>query len=234
MRNKLINLIRDNLNVEKFYEIRNEGEDTVIYLYDAIDSWFGVDAQQFAKDLAGLDADTIHLRVNCPGGDVFDGRAMQTALAQHSAKVIAHIDGLCASAATYVVMGADEVHMTDGGFFMIHKGWTLQIGNADDMRSTAELLDKVDQSILNDYSKRTGLESDQLLDWMSAETWFTAEEAKEHGFIDEIFEGNAASNSFNVGAYNNAPQALVKPAANENLPDRKHLERKLALYEKIA
>jgi len=228
--NKLLNLIQANSNAPKRYEIKAEGDEAVVYLYDAIDSWYGVDASQFAKDLASVQCQTIHLRINSPGGDVFDGRAMQTALSQHPAHVIAHIDGLCASAATYVAMGANEIRMTDGGFFMIHKGWTIQLGNADDMRESASLLDKIDNAICSDYKKRTGIDESQIMEWMAAETWFDAEEAKQHGFVDEIVEGNAANNRFDVGAYGNAPKALT-----DKLPDnRKHLERRLAMYERIA
>ena len=91
-----------------------------LYLYDEIGYW-GIDAKQFVEDLNKLDADTIHLRINSPGGDVFAAKAMQTALMQHDAKVVAHVDGLAASAASVVAMGADEIEMVDGGFMMIHK-----------------------------------------------------------------------------------------------------------------
>ena len=91
-----------------------------LYLYDEIGVW-GIGAEQFVNDLNEIDSDVIHLRINSPGGDVFAAKAMQTALAQHDANIIAHVDGLAASAASVVAMGADEIEMVDGGFMMIHK-----------------------------------------------------------------------------------------------------------------
>ncbi len=238
MKNKLFQLfIENNAAKGRKFEIKQAHEDeATIYLYDAIGGFWGVDAQQFVKDLNNLNADTIHLRINSPGGDVFDGRAIQTALRQHSARVVAHVDGIAASAATYVALGADEVEISEGAFFMIHKGWTLQIGNADDMRETAGLLDKVDASISKDYQRKTGIDAEQIEQWMSDETWFSAEEALEHGFVDRIFEGEDVENSaFNLAAYANTPKALTEPKEKpKNSPDREMLLRRLDLVERTA
>ena len=183
------------------------------------------------RDLAALDADEIHLRIDSPGGDVFAARAMQTALSEHKARVIAHIDGLAASAATFLVMGADEIRMTSGALFMIHKGWTFTAGNADDMRKEAALLDKVDDAIAADYANRTGKDKAALIELMAAETWFSASEALENGFIDSIVETIAeksARNVYDLSVYQNAPRNYTQ----EHTPataKRKHLERKAAL-----
>lgn len=224
----MANLILKNLETKgKRFEVQNAATDeATIYLYDVIDNWYGIDSQSFIKELNNIQSGTIHLRINSPGGDVFDARAIQTALKQHKAKVVAHIDGLAASAATYIALGADEVRMSEGAFFMIHKGWTLALGNADEFRKTADLLDKVDDSIANDYAAKTGIEHAELIQLMAAETWFTATEALDKGFVDSIFDGENVGNSFDLTVYDHAPQKIAektpetppKPAFNAKTP----------------
>lgn len=110
---KLLQLFLDNVNRPRDFKVAVEGDEAEIYLYDAIGDWYGVSAAQFVQELRGLDVATIHLRMNCPGGDVFEGRAMATALAQVKAKTICHIEGLAASAATYVAGACDEVERSE-------------------------------------------------------------------------------------------------------------------------
>lgn len=225
---KLLNLIKNNLKAAgKRFEVVASGErEVTVYLYDVIDNWYGISSEQFVKELISIDADVIHLRINSPGGDVFDARAMATALKEHKAKVISHIDGLAASAATYIALAADEVRMSDGAFFMIHKGWTITLGNADELRGTADLLDKVDGAIANDYARKTNIETEQLLAWMSDEKWMDATEAKELGFVDEIVGGEAVQNSFDLTVYDKVPAKLAaklpapepKPVFNARTP----------------
>lgn len=164
-----------------------EGDEAHLYLYDAIDSWWGVDAKEFIEELNGIDAEIIHLHINSPGGSVFDARAIQTALAQHSAKIVVHIDGMAASAVTYIAVTQDEVRMSEGALFMIHNAWTITWGNAEDLMEAAALLEKIDTTIVTDYKNKTGKDEKQLREWMKAETWFSADEALEAGFIDSIF-----------------------------------------------
>lgn len=223
-RNKLANLILKNLDAKcKKFEIVAASDETTIYLYDVIDNWYGVDSESFIKQLNDIDTSVINLRINSPGGDVFDARAIQTAIKQHKARVVAHIDGLAASAATYIALGADEVRMADGAFFMIHKGWTIALGNSDDFKKTADLLDKVDDSIANDYRAKTGLDKDELIQMMSDETWMSAEEAFEKGFVDSISDTETVDASFDLSVYDkapaqSAPEPEPKPAFNARTP----------------
>lgn len=179
------------LGDKRRYEVKNEKDnEATIYLYDVIgqDYFEGVSAQKFVNDLNEIKAETIHLRINSPGGDVFDARAMQTALLQKKARIIAHIDGLAASAATYVMLGADEIEAVDGAIFMIHNAWGITVGNKNDMTKMAETLDKIDQGITKDYVQKTGQKLEKIQNWMDAETDFTAKEALKYGFIDRIFK----------------------------------------------
>lgn len=231
---RLMQMIKANADKPKLFKVENKADEATIYLYDAIDNFFGINAQEFVSELHGIKAPTINLRINSPGGDVFDARAMATAISNHPSKIIAHIDGLAASAATYIALAADEVRISDGGFFMIHNAWTMAFGNSDDMRAMGGLLDKIDATIVNDYAKKTGKSADEIKAWMSAETWFTAQEALDNKFVDAITTGAKAQNNWDLAAYINAPKALTEPPPAEDDDRRNVLERRLRLLSKIA
>lgn len=240
MRDKFRRLFRQLFQAEaqasarRPFEIKAEGSsEATVYVYDVI-GWPWMEAQDFVKDLAAIEAEVIHLRVNSPGGDVFDARAMQTAIRQHPARVIAHIDGLAASAATYLVMGADEIEMAEGAFFMIHNAWMFALGNSEELLKAAAMLEKVDASIRNDYRRKTGQGDEQIAQWMAEETWFSAEEALENGFVDRIFEGEEVDASWNLAIYDRVPDALKKQKGGDvqdETPDRATLERRLKFFE---
>lgn len=232
---KLMQLALNNQHAKREARIEQAGREATVYLYDIVgEDWFGgVSAKSFVPQLNALDADTIHLRINSPGGDVFDARAIATALKNHKARVIAHIDGQAASAATYIALAADEVEIADGGFFMIHNAWTIAMGNASDLNETADLLQKVDATIVADYQRKTGKDAAQIAQWMADTTWFTAQEALDQGFVDRIAEGQKATkNQWNLAAYGNAPAALTEQPEPEY--DRAALERRMSLLERIA
>lgn len=206
---KLLQLLLSNAETPRQFRCEEKDEEATIYLYDVIDDYWGVSAQSFVTQLAALTAKTVHLRVNSPGGDVFAARAMATAVRGYRGKVISHIDGVAASAATYVALAAAEVEMTQGAFFMIHKAWALGIGNSEDMLALAALLEKVDGTIAADYQRKTGKDLDQIQRWMAEETWFTADEALEAGFIDRIFDGDPVDNRWDLTAYDKAPRVAT-------------------------
>lgn len=203
-------LLRDNANAEAPPAIRSEAQDdgTHVYVYDVIDSYWGASANLLVAALADAGGQTVHLHINSPGGDVFEARAMAAAIVGYSGDVIAHIDGVAASAATYLALSANEVRMTDGGLFMVHNSWTLAMGNAAELLNTAALLEKIDGTIAADYAKKTGASAEQIKAWMDGETWFTAAEAKDAGFIDAIDPSskNDKKAQWNLSAYANAPK----------------------------
>lgn len=219
---QLLKLLAANRNAPRRFEVVHNAvnDEVTIWLYDVIvaseadASWYGgVSAESFVKELIGITASTIHLRINSPGGDVFAARAMEQALRDTKAKVIAHVDGYAASSASWLALAADEVEIAKGGFFMIHKSWTMGMGNADDFTKLASLLAKVDQSFVESYAAETGQDQEQLLQWMKDETWFTAEESVQHGFADRIAEGAVKNQaSWDLSAYSRAPADGSKPA----------------------
>lgn len=238
--NPLLKLLADNRG-RGLFKVEASADEATIYVYDAIVSdsyWGGVSATDFVKELAGVTASTIHLRINSPGGEVFAAQAMAQAIREKNAHVVAHVDGYAASAASFLALSADEVVISEGGFFMIHKASTLAWGNADDMKETAALLDKVDGVLVAGYAKETGQDAQQIADWMAAETWFSAEEAVEKGFADRIAEAspkNAAR--WNLAAYAKAPKAVEPPPTETTPPpvaDTEHLRRRLRVTEKQA
>lgn len=243
--NRLLKLLADNRGKGMFRADAGKDEAT-LYLYDAIVSdafWGGVAAIDFVKELAAIQAPTIHLRINSPGGDVFAAQAMAQAIREHPANIIAHVDGYAASAATYPALAADETVIAPGGFFMIHKAMTLAYGNSEDMLDTAGLLEKVDASLIAMYADATGADAQQIADWMVAETWFTAQEAIDHGFADSIAEASAkASNvaaGWDLSAYRHAPRTQAAQQRAEPMPTApafytEHLRRRLRATEKTA
>lgn len=234
--------LKNQAKPRNFRTVRNAGETPTIYLYDIIGSdWFGgVSAQDFAAELNSLrDEAVVHLRINSPGGDVFEARAMATALQQFSGKVIAFIDGVAASAATWVALATDEVNIADGAFFMVHNSWTLAYGDKSVMLDTASLLEKIDNTIVADYVRATGKTADEIRAWMDAETWFTAQESVDNGFADALIETKSkADNVWDLSAYKNAPKAQQAPQPKiDNTEINEHraaLERRIAMLERIA
>ena len=169
-------------------EIKAAADTTEILLYDEIGFW-GVTAKDFAAQLADITSPNITVRINSPGGDVFDGMAIYNQLKSHPAKVNTVIDGLAASAASFIALAGDTVTMADNSLMMIHKAWGLGIGNADDMTALAGILAKIDGQLANMYAAKSGKDQAECLAAMKAETWMTADEAKAFGLCDAIANG---------------------------------------------
>ena len=193
--------------------------EATIYLYGDIGGWFGIDHQEWIKEFNALTADTIHLRVDSSGGDIFAARAMKTAIMQHKSKVIAHVDGLAASAASFFIMGADEIEIVDGGFIMVHKAMSmidvLGYYNEDDlaelceeMQKEMQLHSKINESIANDYAKKTKKKKEECLGWMEDETWFTAQDSLDNGLVDRIYDGEAIEGNHDLSIYAKVPDSL--------------------------
>lgn len=200
-----------------------------ILIYDVIDPWWGVSAEMVKTSLLTIpDATDIDVYINSPGGDVFEATAIYSSLISHPAKIHVHIDGVAASAATRVAMAGDTIEIAESGMYMIHYAWTFAYGNASELRQTAEMLDKVDNTIVADYVKNSDANEEQIREWMEAETWFTAEEALEHGFVHSIMQRNTGTENkltnkaWDLSAYQNAPQP---PEPENKFPQRERLER---------
>ncbi len=225
MKHKLLQLLDNNARADRTApSIRADASDEVakVYVYDVIDAYWGASAKGLVEALAGLAGRDVHLHINSPGGDVFEARAMVAAIRAHTGKVDTFIDGLAASAATYLALAGATVSITDGGMFMVHNSWTLAWGNKAELRSTADLLEKIDGTIAADYMRKTSKAQDVVAGWMDAETWFTAAEALAAGFVDQIITvpapaTDATAARWNLSAYANAPK--LQPPAPAHVPD---------------
>ncbi len=166
-----------------------ETRSAVLHVYGTIGSnewWDDVASPSLVRELDTLDADEITMYVNSPGGIADDGVAIMNALARNKAKVTAFVDGLAASAATIVILGADEIVMGAGSRLMIHDAWSIAWGQASVLQKAAERLDKLSQTLAGLYAQRAGGDAAQWRSAMEAETWYTAEEAVEAGLADRV------------------------------------------------
>lgn len=211
-----------------WYNIVNQGDVPKVYIYDEIGFW-GTTAQDFVDALNEIDALKFELHINSPGGEIFDGLAIFNTIKQHPATVTAYVDGLAASAASWIAQAADEVIMARNAQMMIHDGIGFAYGNAADMRDTANLLDKLSDTIADIYGKAAldrGIASSaqEFRALMREEVWYTGKEAVDAGLADTVLdqdneEADAAANKWDLSFYNHA--------------GRDHAESPLRLLEKV-
>lgn len=158
-----------------------------VYLYEPIGGFFGRRPKEFVDEINEVDASEIELHINSPGGSVYDGIAIMNALRQHKARVVAVVDGLAASAASFIAVGgADEVVMAENSELMIHDAWGLAIGAAADMRRMGEDLDRVSDNIASIYTRKAGGTIAKWREVMLEETWYSAQAAVDAGLADRV------------------------------------------------
>lgn len=169
-----------------WYSISNAGDRAEISLYGAIDDWDGISAAAFTKELKAVTASAIDLRINSPGGLVFDAIAIYAALKRHPAAVDVHVDALAASAASFIAMAGDSVEIEKPAKMMIHDAMGIVIGNASDMTEMATLLDELSDTIAGIYADRSGKPVSHWRAAMRAETWYSATDAVKAGLADRV------------------------------------------------
>lgn len=198
--------------MKSWYTIRARASGAEVLIYDEIGA-YGVTAKGFLAELGAMANDVaIDLRLNSPGGSVFDAVAIFNALKRHAGEITVWIDGIAASAASYIAMAGDSVVMPQNAFLMIHDPSGLVVGTAADMRSTAEALDKVKGSLIQGYAAKSGKPDGEIAALMAAETWLDAEEALALGLIDRIAEPVKLAASFDIARFRNAPAELTTAA----------------------
>lgn len=198
-----------------WFSIENKAaEKATIYIYDEIGGW-GITASQFVAELNQIKAGAIDLRINSPGGSVFEGVTIYNALRRHDAVVDTYIDGVAASIASVVALAGARVHIAENAFYMIHEPFALTVGTAEEMRKTADTLDQVSKAtIIAAYRKKTGKSDDEITAWMAAETWFSAEEALAAGFADVVeSDDSEAKNDISQFQFKNFRHIPAKIAA---------------------
>lgn len=190
-------LIDINSLKKKPFEIKNKTPEVAeILLYGAIGASFwedSISAKDFKDQLTKLPASTneIQLRINSPGGSVFDGMAMYELIKAEKnkgKKVVAYVDGLSASIASVIMLAADEIVVGDGSMVMIHKPSAGIQGNSADLERMINILDRIEDQMITIYAKKTGMNRMEISNMLSAETWMTSDEAMSNGFVDSKFE----------------------------------------------
>jgi ATP-dependent Clp protease protease subunit len=164
------------------------------YGYISEYSWWDdeITPAKFKADLYNLGkGGPVTIRIHSGGGDVYAASAIRSMIIDYPGKVTTRIDGLCASAATYIAMAGDQVRMQDSAFFMIHNPWMITWGDEGELKKAAEFLGTIKKGIVETYQNKTQLSDEKISEMMDEETWMTAKEAKELGFVDEVISGRA-------------------------------------------
>lgn len=188
---------------------------TEVLVYDQIgrDSFFGdgISAKEFRDQVRAIKTGIINLRINSPGGSVTEAAAMLTALDEHPARIEVSIDGLAALAASVIAMAGDKIAISPSALVMIHNPHTVAMGGAEELRRTADVLDKVRGQILDAYQRKSNKTREELAAMMDAETWFTGAEAVDAGLADELMSNSpaiAASADLSKFGYRKVPSAI--------------------------
>lgn len=176
----------------EWYRIGNQADtedadNTDVFIYDEIGGSMGVDAEEFAREISDITTPNITVRINSPGGSLFDGIAIYNALVQHKANVLTRVDGVAASAASIIAMAGNTVEMMLGSQLMIHDASAAMAGTAADMTTMATFLDRQSSNITGIYARKAGGTRDEWRTRMLAETWFFADEAVEIGLADRVY-----------------------------------------------
>ena len=173
-------------------------------------------------------AKEITVNINSVGGDVFTGISIYNMLKRHKAKIIVNVDGLAASIASVIAMAGDVIRMPSNSMMMIHNAMTMVAGNANDLRSTADLLEKVTDTLMSAYLDRSDkLERNELKALLDAETWLSAEEAKELGLIDEVITSKkiaACASKGELSMFNKVPASVLKMVETPEEADNQEVE----------
>lgn len=196
----------------QWFEVRNavdttgdgEPDTTEVAIYDEIGGWCGVSPAAFRAAMNDIKTPNIELRIHSPGGNAFDGIAIANTIRQHPAHTTAYVDGLAASAASYIALAADEVVMNTAAQLMIHDAWGVVVGPASDLEDVAGQLNKISNNIAKLYAKKAGGTVEEWRDAMRAESWYTDEEAVEAGLADRVDDGKKAApakNSWNLSVF---------------------------------
>jgi ATP-dependent Clp endopeptidase proteolytic subunit ClpP len=155
-----------------------------IKLYGAIGR--DITDSEFISQIPENGNEDLEIRINSPGGSVFQGWAIYNALIDYKGKKLIHIDGVAASMASVIAMAGDEIYMSENALYMIHNPSSTAQGNANELRKEADLMDKIKGIMVDSYHKKTGIPKTELEKMLDDETWFSAQEAKESKFINDV------------------------------------------------
>ena len=203
---------------KSWYSVEAKSDSAEVLIYNEIGR-NGITSADFAKDLAAIKSKEIVVRLNTPGGSVFDGMAIYNSLKSHPARIVAKIDGLAASIGSVIAMAADEIQIAKNAHMMIHNASMEVYGNSKDLRSAADFTEKMSMAIATTYADRTKQPIDQIQSWMNEETWMNADEAINSGFADKITDSVKLTNVFDLSQFKRTPSAIISAAVSDVVKD---------------
>lgn len=211
------------------YRFVNKGKSAELWLYGYIGGWGGITAKQVADDLKAMGkVDTVNVRMNSFGGEVFEGFAIFNQLQRNPATIEVDIDGAACSIASIIACAGNTVRMARNAMYMIHDPSGGAWGTAAEIRKTADLLDQIREQLVETYVAKTGLKADKISDYMTAETWFKAAEAAELGFVDQVTDALDMAASADLSKFRNVPTWAERRAAPDALAHVKAARARIA------
>jgi len=210
---------------KNWFNIKAESSSEIadIYIFDEIGA-YGVTAQGFIEEIKAFKDVPMNLHINCVGGDVFEGMAIYNVLRKRTAKTTIYIEGIAASMGSVIALAGDEVIMAENSLFMIHNAWGGAMGEASEMRKTAALLEKISGEIADIYIKKTRLPYDKVQEMMDEETWLSADEAFNLGFVDSISDAIKVAAKYDVSKFKNITDKEIQNKLSVNLKSKKMTE----------
>ena len=214
---------------KRWYSISAKAEGVAeISIFDEIGFW-GTNAKDFKRDFDAIkDTESIVVSLNSPGGSFFDGMAIYQMLSSVRERVSVEVYGLAASIASVIALAGSSLSIARGSYFMVHNPYTIAVGDATELRKTADILDKMKGDLAVIYAGKTGMTEDEALDVMEAETWYTADEALAAGFADDVPDyGEVAAKAVDLEIFNFAhtPQALLENQTKNEIKTERQFER---------
>ena len=210
---------------KNWYNIKAEASNKSadVYIFDEIGT-FGLTAQSFIEEIKSYKDTPMSLHINCVGGDVFEGMAIYNVLKKRTARTTVYIEGIAASMGSVIALAGDEVVMAENSLFMIHNAWGGAMGEATEIRKTAALLDKISGEIADIYTKKTNLPYNRVKEMMDEETWLSADEAFNLGFIDSISDAIKVAAKYDVSKFKNITDKEIQNKLSVNLKSKKMTE----------
>ena len=201
----------------KWFNLKESENETEIFIYDEI-SWWGITADDLVSTIVGIEADNITVRINSPGGSVFDGLAITNALRTHPANITTVNDSLAASIASIIMMAGDQRKAQNNSMMMIHNAWGIAIGDHHEMSKTAALLEKITGTLADEYARYSNEDASYFLNAMDNEAWLSAQESSDLGLVTEVL------NAESEGITDSADKAIVQNTLRQ---------QKLNLFERL-
>lgn len=218
---------RKPLDKPEWFNIQNVSDDTTeILLFDYI-GWPFVESRYFVSELSKIDSKNIVIKINSPGGDVWDAVAIYQAIKNHPSKPVTRIESLAASAASFIAMAGHKKQAYKNTMMMIHEPMTGIWGNQYDYMEVSDILKQISENMVDMYADNTNVGKKEIREMLKAETWLNAKTAKEKGFIDTILEaGKPVKAEFNLSIFANLPDGF-KVEEPKTEPDIRSIEKLL-------